>query len=483
MDYGRNRLKVSLMYSQEYIQLLHSAMANIHQDRDLLLSSLLYYCGFLRQTPKFFTVVKPKIASRLDLAEFHSKDYLDLLEYHFITDINPKPSSACIGHSPEFISLLDLYGLTDDCPISINPKEREELWKYCCAVTGASIHGAKLLLLGDSDVVINWGGGRHHAHHNKAGGFCYVNDVVLSIKKMLKYKKRILYLDVDIHHADGVQQAFYDTNEVMTVSLHRYSPGFYPSNSGSSKECGKHNSLGVGYNLNLPLPRDLHDSDMLKICDLLLKNIVNEYNPDIVVLCVGADGLKDDRLVKNTCEGWSLTPECLAEFVRRVAGYCGGDEGNSDSRLRLRKLLVLGGGGYEPAITAKAWVLSTAAACEGARNGMVWRDLPKDIPRHEHFQRYGPSFELTGKLKGCDKYEPVNDNRIKCHDYENVMNIALNALQLSHLFLSKQKKDHEQNEYTFRDAFDYESDLNCYLQTKSKPIPSGRKDYKGESNI
>ena len=469
---------VALLYSQEYVQLLHSTMEHIHKDRDRLLSSLLYSCGFLRDTPKFFTVVKPKFATRQILETFHSKDYLDLLEFPKGSDTRLNNHSHLYRHSAEYLALLDSYGLTDDCPIPKSPQEREILWKYCCAVAGASIHGTKLLLRGNIDVSINWGGGRHHAHQDKAGGFCYINDVVLSIKEMLRFKKKVMYLDIDIHHADGVQKAFYDTDQVLTISLHRHVAGFFPSQSGSMKERGMYNSPGVGYNLNLPLPRNLQDTEMLRICDLVMKDIASVYDPDIVVLCVGADGLQGDRLVKETCEGWSLTPACLAEVVRRVSSFCGGlNEGlSSDSEFRKRKLLVLGGGGYEPTLTAKAWLLSTAAACEGVRKGMVWKELPKDVPRHEFFERYGPSFELVGDLKGNTKYDPSlsNDSRIKNHDYDKIVHEAIEALQLSHLFLVKQRRDREIGEVTFQD-YDDEQDWSLDLRSNSNNNKKSRR--------
>jgi acetoin utilization deacetylase AcuC-like enzyme len=471
---------VALMYSQEYVQLLHATMEHIHKDRDLLLSSLLYSCGFLRDTPKFFKVIKPKFAKRQNLERFHSKDYLDLLEFPkgSSSDAYQNSDTRLHRHNADFLALLDSYGLTDDCSIPIKYQEREMLWRYCCAVAGASIHGTKLLLSGELDVSINWGGGRHHAHCDKAGGFCYINDVVLSIQEMLRFQKRVMYFDIDIHHADGVQQAFYDTDQVLTISLHRHVVGFFPSSTGSIKERGKHNSQGVGYNLNLPLPRDLQDADMIKICDSVINDIATVYDPDVVVLCVGADGLRGDRLVKETCEGWSLTPECLAEIVRRVSSFCGGRYEESSSRKR--KLLILGGGGYEPAPTAKAWLLSTAAACEGIRRGMVWKELPKDIPRHEYFDRYGPSFELVGNLKGNSKYSPLlnNDSRIKNHDYDKIINEAIEALELSKLFLVKQNRDREVSEVSFQvydDDVDWTLDLKPNTNTFSRKKSRRRK--------
>ena len=80
---------------------------------------------------------------------------------------------------------------------------------------------------GSSDVVINWAGGLHHAKKSEASGFCYVNDCVLGILELLKQHQRVLYIDIDVHHGDGVEEAFYTTNRVMTTSFHKFGE-FFP---------------------------------------------------------------------------------------------------------------------------------------------------------------------------------------------------------------------------------------------------------------
>ena len=77
-----------------------------------------------------------------------------------------------------------------------------------------------------ADIAINWAGGLHHAKKSEASGFCYVNDIVLAILELLKYHQRVLYIDIDIHHGDGVEEAFYTTDRVMTVSFHKYGEYF-----------------------------------------------------------------------------------------------------------------------------------------------------------------------------------------------------------------------------------------------------------------
>lgn len=105
---------------------------------------------------------------------------------------------------------------TFDCP------GFEGLYNFCQLAVGGSIDAADLIISGAADIAINWAGGFHHAKKIEASGFCYVNDIVICILELLKNYRRVLYLDIDVHHGDGVEEAFFNTNRVMTVSFHEY---------------------------------------------------------------------------------------------------------------------------------------------------------------------------------------------------------------------------------------------------------------------
>ena len=96
------------------------------------------------------------------------------------------------------------------------------MFKFCQMYTGGSVGGAYKLNRQTADICINWSGGLHHAKKSESSGFCYVNDIVLAVLELLKYHTRVLYIDIDIHHGDGVEEAFYTTDRVMTVSFHKY---------------------------------------------------------------------------------------------------------------------------------------------------------------------------------------------------------------------------------------------------------------------
>lgn len=118
------------------------------------------------------------------------------------------------------------------------------IFEFCSLYTGGTLEAAMRLNQGEADIVINWSGGLHHAKKSEASGFCYINDIVIGITELLKYHQRydfgfefetnnnqlfrVLYIDIDIHHGDGVQEAFNLTDRVMTVSFHRYGNFFFP---------------------------------------------------------------------------------------------------------------------------------------------------------------------------------------------------------------------------------------------------------------
>ena len=160
---------------------------------------------------KHLNVFRPRPASRADLTAFHSDDYI-----RFLSDVTPDSMQDL---NP---GIIERYNMGEDCPVF------DGLYEYCQTYTGGSIAGAARINQGCSDIVINWAGGLHHAKKGEASGFCYTNDIVLSILELLKTFSRVLYIDIDIHHGDGVEEAFYLTNRVMTLSFHQSGNNFFP---------------------------------------------------------------------------------------------------------------------------------------------------------------------------------------------------------------------------------------------------------------
>jgi histone deacetylase 1/2 len=147
-------------------------------------------------------------------------------------------------------------GESSDCPTFPG------LFTFCQLSTGASLDAAHLLLNREADICINYSGGLHHAKKKEASGFCYVNDIVLCILELLRGFARVLYIDIDVHHGDGVEEAFFLTNRVMTLSFHQFGDDFYPG-SGNIDSLGE--GLGRYYALNVPLKVGMNDECFVQL--------------------------------------------------------------------------------------------------------------------------------------------------------------------------------------------------------------------------
>jgi histone deacetylase 1/2 len=139
---------------------------------------------------------------------YHSDEYI-----RFLKSIRP-------DNVGEYTKLMQKFNVGEDCPVF------DGMYEFCQLSGGGSIAAGVKINKQETDIAINWSGGLHHAKKSEASGFCYVNDIVLCILELLKYHQRVLYIDIDIHHGDGVEEAFYTTDRVMTVSFHKYGEYF-----------------------------------------------------------------------------------------------------------------------------------------------------------------------------------------------------------------------------------------------------------------
>lgn len=215
------------------------------------------------------------------------------------------------------------------------------------------------------DIAINWSGGLHHAKKFEASGFCYVNDIVIAILELLKYHARVLYIDIDIHHGDGVQEAFYLTDRVMTVSFHKYGNYFFPG-TGDMFEIGAES--GRNYSINIPLKENIEDNSYASVFKPVIDRVIQCYQPSAIVLQCGADSLAGDRL---GC--FNLSIKGHGECVKYIKTF-------------NIPLLVLGGGGYTPRNVARAWTYETSI--------LVDESISNEIPYSEYFEYFSPDFSL-----------------------------------------------------------------------------------------
>lgn len=142
------------------------------------------------------------------------------------------------------------------------------------------------------EIAINWSGGLHHAKKQEASGFCYINDCVLAILELLRVYERVLYIDIDCHHGDGVEEAFYTTDRVLTVSLHKF--GDYFPGTGALIDVGAES--GKYYSVNFPMNDGIDDLSYELAFKPMMTEIMNRFKPSAVLLQCGTDSLSGDRL-------------------------------------------------------------------------------------------------------------------------------------------------------------------------------------------
>jgi len=261
--------------------------------------------------------VPPVSAERIVLKKFHSARYVHALQ------------TASKGRWDA--EALEMGLGTGDCPVF------RGLYEYATLASGATLTGAKLILSGDAEVAFNPSGGFHHAGPERASGFCYINDVALGCVILAEAGKRVLYLDVDVHHGDGVAYAFYDRSDVMTISLHQNPRTLFPG-TGFEDEIGT--GQGQGYCVNVPLPVGTYDEAYIKAFTTIAVPLIAAYNPDAIVFQLGADALAGDPLA-HLC----LTNNAYVDVIERVLSFS-------------KPILATGGGGYNVDNTARAWALA-----------------------------------------------------------------------------------------------------------------------------
>lgn len=297
---------------------------------------------------RLMDVVKPHRASESELAYFHDNDYVN-----FLAVVTAENAKEFLNHTKRFN-----IGDQTDCPIFPG------LFEFQQSCAGASIDAAARLNAGKADVCINWSGGLHHAKRAEASGFCYINDIVLCILELLKYHPRVMYIDIDIHHGDGVEEAFYTTHRVMTVSFHKFGD-FFPG-TGDITDVGA--AGGKYYAVNVPLNDGIQDQQFLGLFKPIVTKAIEVYRPGAIILQCGADSVYGDRLGK-----FALSIKGHAECVRHVQSF-------------NIPLVVLGGGGYTIRNVARTWAYETSV--------ILNKSVPNSLPFNDYYDYYGPEYML-----------------------------------------------------------------------------------------
>jgi acetoin utilization protein AcuC len=269
-------------------------------------------------------LVEPEPLSRDTLEWFHSSRYLDVLRL--------------AGKGEHDYTALKMGLGTPDCPLF------KDMYEFSLLAAGATVHGAKLILENEAEIAFNPSGGFHHAGPGNASGFCYINDVVLAAMLFAKAGKRVLTIDLDAHHGDGVQNAFYDNPNVTTISMHESGKTLFPG-TGFETELGSGD--GVGNCINIPLPVGTYDPIYYRAFAETVLPVVNHLKPDTIILELGMDGLASDPLAHL-----NLSNNVYADIVADLV------------ELHI-PLLVTGGGGYNPDAAVRGWALSWSVLADG----------------------------------------------------------------------------------------------------------------------
>src|SRR5437773_6324901 len=288
----------------------------------------------------------PEPATEQALALWHTRDYLDVLK------------AANGGTAPEHAARCGLG--PGDNPVFPG------LWDAARLCAGGSLLAAELVASGQATRAFHFAGGLHHALPGRASGFCYVNDAVLAILYLKARGLRVLYVDIDAHHGDGVQHAFYADPEVMTISTHERGDYLFPG-TGFVEEAG--GGEAVGYSVNLPLEPFTDSSVYLAAFEQVVPPLLGAFRPDVVVAQLGIDSHRTDPL--------TLLAFDVQGFTRAVARI---------AELAPR-LVCLGGGGYGLPNVARAWTAAWAVL-----NGV---ELSAELPAS--FETDRERYEFAGR--------------------------------------------------------------------------------------
>ena len=310
-------MKTAFIYSDEFAKYDYGPEHPLKPFRLKLTHDLIKAYGHLSLPD--VRVIEAKPAVEDDLLLYHTKDYIDILE------------AANSGIEPP---AGKRYGLgSGDNPVF------NGVFEWSRLVTGASLQAAELVDRGEVSIAFNISGGLHHARASRASGFCYINDPVIVISSLLKKGRRVAYIDIDAHHGDGVQEAFYHTNKVLTISLHESGRYLFPG-TGFESETGE--GEGKGYSVNVPMPPSSDDELFVHAFSEVVPPLIGRFRPDIVVSQLGVDSFLADPLTHL-----NYTTNGFCEVVRKMKDLS-------------PRWIALGGGGYEITNVAKAWTLAWA---------------------------------------------------------------------------------------------------------------------------
>ena len=248
-------------------------------------------------------------------------------------------------HTPEYVAAVKALGsgsgVVDPAQFGFSGQGDNPaypgMFEAAALSTGGSLVAAEMVASGEVSAAFNISGGLHHAAAGHASGCCVFNDPAIAVHYFLNRGMRVAYVDIDAHHGDGVQEAFYADDRVLTISVHESGQYLFPG-TGFVAESGQ--GAGRGYSVNLPLYPYTGDDEFVNAFSQVVPPLVRAFAPDVLVTQLGIDSYHSDPLTHL-----QVTTEGYIEVVRQMAA------------LGL-PWLALGGGGYDVTAVARAWTLA-----------------------------------------------------------------------------------------------------------------------------
>ncbi|MGQ9508208.1 MAG: acetoin utilization protein AcuC [Thermodesulfobacteriota bacterium] len=356
-------MNTAFIYTDEYLHYDYGPTHPLRIVRLKLTYELIKAYGLLDFS--HVELIQTQPAQEEELSRFHSEAYLSILKkantgYQggevFAYGLGP-------GDNPIFPGLLD----------------------WSLLVTGATFQAIDFVASGRGSIAFNIAGGLHHAMRERASGFCYINDPVIGILKLLDQGMRVAYIDIDAHHGDGVQKAFYGTDQVLTISLHQSGYSLFPG-TGFEYEIGE--GRGEGFSINLPFPPYTEDETYLWTFDEVVPELIERFKPDVLVTQLGVDAFFDDPLTNL-----QLSIYGYEKIIQRI-------------KELSPRWVALGGGGYNISNVARAWTLAWAIM-----NGV---ELGEEIP--ESYLKLAESYGVKERRLRGDRvffYSRKKENRLE----------------------------------------------------------------------
>ncbi len=356
---------VGLVYSDDYLQYNFGSGHPLNQIRLKLAHELMKAYGILGEDG--VKVFGPPKATEDDLLLVHDEDYVN-----YVRNI------ASAGEREYY-----LHGLgPGDNPIF------DGMFEASCIHTGGTLLACDLVMEKGFDHVFSLGGGYHHALNKQASGFCIFNDPAVAVKHLQKKHglKRVLYVDIDAHHGDGVQWLLYEDPSAMTISVHESGRYLFPG-TGFVEEMGKGEAAGT--KVNVPLPMNTTDDAYLYVINEVVAPLVRSFKPEFLIAQCGADAHFSDPLTHL-----SLTTKSYIEISRAFHKLV--------HEVSNGKWICVTGGGYDILACARIWTLMISEMCGFSPDS----NMPDDfIKQCKNILGYDPQTSLE------DVEKVVNDDR------------------------------------------------------------------------